>query len=616
MNRNTDYSPALAPQAHIQRSTFKGLSHSVKTSFNTGDIVPFYCEEVYPGDTFKIKSSKVVRLQTLISPMMDNLFLDTYFFFVPNRLCWEHWEQFIGGPQEEPWVPVPEYSVPQIIAPEGGFKVGSLADYLGFPVGVSKLSQSALPVRAYGKIINDWFISENLTEPYYVPVNDSNVNAIDNPHDEVNAILNASKPVKACKYPDLFTMALPAPQKGPDVQVPIARGSLFPVRTINDYNDYFKKNASGMLHEQYAINNSYPIFYGTYTSSAPGDHGNVFTQPGYLTEGVHPGGSYNARDWHGFSSDGKPVYSSIYEDKDGTEQFMFPADTIHQHYFKSVISSIDNKNNPHLITPVNLVADADFGNVFTSINSLRMAFQIQKLYERDARGGTRYVELLRSHFGVVSPDARLQRSEYLGGSRFPIKIHQVTQTSSTVGSSPLGDTAALSVTADVHSDVNKSFVEHGWIIGVMCARYEHSYQQGLNRMFSRKNRFDFYWPVLSNIGEQPVLNKEIYATGTDKDDEVFGYQEAWADLRYRTNRVCGEMRSKATNSLDYWHLADEYSSQPFLSDSWIREDSTNVDRVLAVSSSVSNQIFGDIYLDIVATRPLPLYSVPGLIDHF
>lgn len=618
MNRNTEYSPSLAPQAHIQRSTFRGLSHSVKTSFNTGDIVPFYCEEVYPGDTFKIKTSKVVRLQTLISPMMDNLFLDTYFFFVPNRLIWEHWEQFIGGSQSEdsPWVPVPEYSVPQIKAPVGGFKVGSLADYLGFPTGVSGLEASALPVRAYGKIINDWFISENLTEPYFVPVNDSNVNAVDNPPEEVNVIVNAARPVKAAKYPDLFTMALPAPQKGPDVQVPVARGSLLPVRTINDFNDYFKKNASGQLQEQYAINNSYPIFYGTYTSTDPGAHGNVFTQPGYLKEGVHPGGTFNARDWYGFSSNGNPVYSSLYEDKDGAEQSMFPPDTLHQHYSKSIISSLDNKNNPHLITPVNLVADADFGNVFSSINSLRMAFQIQKLYERDARGGTRYVELLRSHFGVVSPDARLQRAEYLGGSRFPISIHQVTQTSSTVGTSPLGDTAAMSVTADIHSDVNKSFVEHGWIIGVMCARYEHTYQQGLHRQFSRKNRFDFYWPVLSNIGEQPVLNKEIYATGTAKDNEVFGYQEAWAEMRYHTNRVCGEMRSGSNNSLDYWHLADNYTSQPYLSDAWIREDPSNVDRVLAVSSEVSNQIFGDIYLDIVASRPLPLYSVPGLIDHF
>lgn len=615
MNRNTDYSPALAPQAHIQRSSFKGLSHSVKTSFNTGDIVPFYCEEVYPGDTFKIKSSKVVRLQTLISPMMDNLFLDTYFFFVPNRLVWEHWEQFIGGPQEEPWVPVPEYSVPQIIAPEGGFKVGSLADYLGFPVGVSKLSQSALPVRAYGKIINDWFISENLTEPYYVPVNDSNVNAIVNPTDEVNVILNASKPVKACKYPDLFTMALPAPQKGPDVQVPISKDAVFPVHTIGEYNKYFQPGFSNnpTWDAQTRVNASYPLVYSTYSISSPGIGGLV--QTGNSVETGNPDPFHNTV-WTGFDPSSGSKFTNYYDDQHGTAKPVYPPKNLHDHWNDTYNSTYDNGNNPYLLTPVNLVADGSYGTVFSSINTLRMAFQIQKLYERDARGGTRYVELLRSHFGVVSPDARLQRSEYLGGSRFPIKIHQVTQTSSTVGTSPLGDTAALSVTADVHSDVNKSFVEHGWIIGVMCARYEHTYQQGLNRMFSRKNRFDFYWPVLSNIGEQPVLNKEIYATGTSKDDEVFGYQEAWADLRYRTNRVSGEMRSKAANSLDYWHLADDYNSQPYLSDSWIREDPTNVDRVLAVSSSVSNQIFGDIYLDIVATRPLPLYSIPGLIDHF
>lgn len=617
MNRNTEYSPSLAPQAHIQRSTFRGLSHSVKTSFNTGDIVPFYCEEVYPGDTFKIKSSKVVRLQTLISPMMDNLFLDTYFFFVPNRLVWEHWEQFIGGSmsEDQPWIPVPEYSVPQIKAPEGGFKVGSLADYLGFPTGVSGIEASALPVRAYGKIINDWFISENLTEPYYVPVNDSNVNAVVNPSDEVNVIVNAARPVKAAKYPDLFTMALPAPQKGPDVEVPIARGSLFPVRTINDYNDYFK-NDPGLLGPQNAINNSYPVMYGSFTTKSPGPHGNIVGQVGQFKD--------DGTIWHFWpfmqsnsSNESVPAMTSKYDDKNGASQFIFPPKTLREHWNDSFKSAYANENNPNMITPVNLVADADFGNVFSSINSLRMAFQIQKLYERDARGGSnRYVELLRSHFGVISPDARLQRAEYLGGSRFPISIHQVTQTSSTVGTSPLGDTAAMSVTADIHSDVNKSFVEHGWIIGVMCARYEHTYQQGLHRQFSRKNRFDFYWPVLSNIGEQPVLNKEIYATGTAKDNEVFGYQEAWAEMRYHTNRVCGEMRSGSNNSLDYWHLADNYTSQPYLSDAWIREDPSNVDRVLAVSSEVSNQIFGDIYLDIVASRPLPLYSVPGLIDHF
>ena len=615
MNRNTEYSPSLAPQAHIQRSTFKGLSHSVKTSFNTGDIVPFYCEEVYPGDTFKIKTSKVVRLQTLISPMMDNLFLDTYFFFVPNRLVWEHWEQFIGGSmsEDQPWIPVPEYSVPQIKAPVGGFKVGSLADYLGFPTGVANLEASALPVRAYGKIINDWFISENLTEPYYVPVNDSNVNAVDNPSDEVNVIVNAARPVKAAKYPDLFTMALPAPQKGPDVQVPIAKDAIFPVHTINDFNQYFSPGTqtNHLWDAQNVINRSYPILYGTRSTHFPGYGG--LTQCGYVTES---GDSLTNATFTGFTNNGA-IYSNVFDDKDGNIVSFMPPDTLGDHYLKSFNDAYENKNNPYLLTPVNLVADGSTGNVFSSINSLRMAFQIQKLYERDARGGSnRYVELLRSHFGVVSPDARLQRAEYLGGSRFPISIHQVTQTSSTVGTSPLGDTAAMSVTADIHSDVNKSFVEHGWIIGVMCARYEHTYQQGLHRQFSRKNRFDFYWPVLSNIGEQPVLNKEIYATGTAKDNEVFGYQEAWAEMRYHTNRVCGEMRSGSNNSLDYWHLADNYKSQPYLSDAWIREDPSNVDRVLSVSSEVSNQIFGDIYLDIVASRPLPLYSVPGLIDHF
>lgn len=266
--------------------------------------------------------------------------------------------------------------------------------------------------------------------------------------------------------------------------------------------------------------------------------------------------------------------------------------------------------------PANLWAINTGSQAAATINQLRMAFQIQKLYERDARGGTRYTEILRSHFGVVSPDARLQRPEYLGGNRIPININQVIQTSGTVeGSTPQGATSGQSLTTDRHSDFTKSFTEHGYVIGLLVARYDHTYQQGLDRLWSRKGRFDFYWPVLANIGEQAVKNKEIYAQGTDVDDEVFGYQEAWAEYRYKPNRVTGEMRSSAPASLDVWHLGDDYSALPRLSAEWIQEDAKTVDRVLAVQSSVSNQLFADLYVKNICTRPMPMYSIPGLIDH-
>ena len=266
------------------------------------------------------------------------------------------------------------------------------------------------------------------------------------------------------------------------------------------------------------------------------------------------------------------------------------------------------------VAPSNLRAYLNEDLPAASINQLRMAFQIQKLYERDARGGTRYIELIKSHFGVTSPDSRLQRPEYLGGNRVPVNVNQVVQQSES-GATPQGNPAGFSVTSDVHSDFSKSFVEHGYIIGVCVARYNHTYQQGIDRLFSRKNRFDYYFPVFANIGEQPVLNKEIYAAGNSHDDEVFGYQEAWADYRQKPNRTTGEMRSAAPTSLDVWHLGDDYASLPALSDSWIREDKSNVDRVLAVSSSVAHQLFADIYIENTTTRPMPLYSIPGLIDH-
>lgn len=550
MSRNENTRFALNPtNLDIARSTFR-RDHSVKLSFNVGDVIPFYVDEILPGDTFQVKTSMVARLQTLLTPMMDNLYLDTYFYFVPNRIIWQHWRELMGENTQSAWIPTTEYSVPQVTAPSGGWSIGSIADYMGIPTGVANLSVNALPFRAYALIMNEWFRDENLSDPLNIPVDDATL-AGSNGTNYITDVVKGGMPFKAAKFHDYFTSALPAPQKGPDVTISVSGGSNYPVRT-------FAEDVSG--------SSNVPL------------HIKTFDQMPYNVVGVNESTA--------------PEPGALW----------------------ATVSTVSGNASPFV--PTNLWAVNDGSVSATTINQLRMAFQIQKLYEKDARGGTRYIEILKSHFGVTSPDARLQRPEYLGGNRIPVNINQVVQNSATQAQgTPLGDTAAFSVTTDVHGDFIKSFVEHGFVIGIMVARYDHTYQQGLERFWSRRDRLDYYFPVFANIGEQPILNKEIYAQGTAQDNEVFGYQEAWADYRYKPSRVAGEMRSKAPTSLDVWHLADEYTTLPKLSDAWIREDKTNVDRVLAVTSSVSNQMFADLYIQCKATRPMPVYSIPGLIDH-
>lgn len=563
MSRNAESHFAVNPtRIDMSRSRFD-RSSSYKTTFNVGQIIPFYVDEVLPGDTFSIDTSKVVRMQTLLTPVMDDIFLDTYYFFVPNRLTWSHWKQFMGENTESAWIPSVEYEVPQLTAPEGGWNIGTIADYMGIPTGVSGLSVNALPFRAYALIMNEWFRDENLSDPLNISVTDATVQGV-NTGTFVTDVAKGGLPYTAAKYHDYFTSALPAPQKGPDVTIPVASGGQYPVIPLDD-NVTFQSGGVGLrlgdivTNQPFVVSNgqNFPLSYGGGTGS-----GSPLGKTGFYAG----------------SDSGAPSGASL--------------------------------------APINLWAVGDGSVQAATINQLRLAFQIQKLYERDARGGTRYIEILKSHFGVTSPDARLQRPEYLGGNRIPININQVVQSSSTDASgTPQGNTAAYSLTSDNHSDFTKSFVEHGFLIGVMVARYRHTYQQGLERFWSRKDRFDYYFPVFANIGEQAIKNKEIYAQGTEKDDEVFGYQEAWADYRYRPNRVTGEMRSSAPQSLDVWHLGDDYESLPSLSDSWIREDSKTVNRVLAVSDNVSAQLFCDIYVRNLCTRPMPLYSIPGLIDH-
>ncbi len=553
MNRNVESHFALNPtRIDMSRSTFD-RSSSVKTSFNVGDIVPFFLEEVLPGDTFNVRTSKVVRMQTLLTPMMDNVYLDTYYFFVPNRLVWNHWKEFNGENTESAWIPTTEYSVPQITAPSAGWSVGTLADYFGLPTGVGGLSVSALPFRAYALVMNEWFRDQNLQDPLVVPVDDATVVGV-NTGNFVTDCAKGGLPYIAAKYHDYFTSCLPSPQKGPDVTLSVASQGDLPIIAKSDITPVSKV----------------PVKVQQFTSSS----------------------------WNNISG------GTLGIDSIGAGSNMAVAVGTPSMTSTSIGFS-------------NLWAQNSSSAIVATINQLRMAFQIQKLYERDARGGTRYIEVLKSHFGVTSPDARLQRPEYLGGNRVPINVNQVIQQSGTGAGAdtPQGTVVGMSQTTDSNHDFMKSFTEHGYIIGVMVARYDHTYQQGIERHWSRKTRFDYYWPVFANIGEQAVLNKEIFAQGTVKDNEVFGYQEAWSDYRYKPNRVTGEMRSAYEQSLDVWHLADDYASLPSLSDSWIREDKNTVDRVLAVKSTVSDQLFADIYVSNRATRPMPMYSVPGLIDH-
>ncbi len=562
--RNMDSRFSINPQITIDRSKFNRDS-SVKTSFNVGDLIPFYIDEVLPGDTFQVRTSLVARLQPLVTAPMDNLYLDTYYFFVPNRLVWEHWRELNGENTDSAWIPQTEYQVPQITAPTGGWSIGTIADYFGIPTGVAGLSVSALPFRAYSLIVNEWFRDQNLKDPLETPKGDATVQGV-NTGNYITDCAKGGLPFKAAKLHDYFTSCLPGPQKGPDVTISLL-------------------DTTGVVYtgEPRSLGKSYPSM--SFSAFAKGSQSVGGSGIGVTPAANIPSGSYNVNS--GEISTNKAIGYNVSE--------------------VSMSSAFD-------LAPNNLYTSLDSLQV-VSINQLRTAFQLQKMYEKDARGGTRYQEMIKAHFGVSSPDARLQRPEYLGGERLPININQVVQMSGTTTESPQGTVAGQSVTSDSHGDFISSFTEHGFIIGLCVARYEHTYQQGLNRLWSKKSRTDFYLPVLANIGEQPVLNKEIFAQGTEVDNEVFGYQEAWADYRYKPSIVTGEMRSNHDKSLDSWHFADDYSSQPYLSSAWIDEDKSPVDRCLAVQSSVSNQIFADFFIQNETTRPMPVYSIPGLIDH-
>lgn len=541
---------SLVPQANIQRSSFN-RSSQYKTTMNAGFLVPVFVDEVLPADTFNMNTTMFGRLSTPLLPIMDNLYLDVQYFFVPSRLLWDNFQKF-HGEQDKPNDHT-DYTIPQLKAPAGGFAVGSLADYFGIPTGVPDIEVNALPFRAYNLIYNEWYRDQNLIDSVNVQTGDTD--DITNYHYTFNGVQEYL--LRRGKRHDYFTSCLPWAQKGEGVGLPLAAvGSV-----VSD----------GSVPTFTTGTTSYPLHVSGNKS--------------------HVTGGFN-------SSEYLMKYSATYD----TRNFVDSG---------AGVGNLKFGDNTGLKVDIS-------DSTFVSINTLREAFQIQRLLERDARGGTRYTEIIRSHFGVVSPDARLQRPEYLGGGSTRINIKQV-ENNSNVGTGELG---AFGIAADTMGRFSKSFTEHGYIIGLASIRADLTYQQGINRMWSRLTRFDFYYPALAHLGEQEVLNKEIYAQGskvldpTDGsiiDDQVFGYQERFAEYRYKPNLITGKLRSSDPQSLDVWHLSQDFGDLPKLSPEFISEQPP-IDRIVAVTNEP--HFILDCYFNLITARPMPVYSVPGYIDHF
>ena len=514
---------ASIPSINIKRSVLP-RSFEYKTTFDAGYLIPFYCKEVLPADTVKLSLSSLLRLTTPKVPFMDGLYVSFQFFFVPNRLVWDHWVNMMGE-RRNPDDSI-DFLTPTIDITNA--QNGTLTDYFGLPTNVSGTYKvSALPFRAYNLIFNEWYRDQNLQDSLPVPTGDGPDKMSD------------YKLMRRAKYHDYFTSALPAPQKGPASSISLTGNA--PI-----------------------ISEGPVLFNGVHVTSAPA---------GSLTAS---GNSVNAVNFRPNAESG--LDTRVLE----------------------------------LASTSNMYANLENVGDFT-INDLRQAWQIQKLLETDMRSGTRYTEVLRAHFSVLSPDARLQRPEYLGGFTRPIAVSPVVQTSSTDTTSPQGNLAALSATFASGRGFTKSFVEHGWIIGLMSVRSDISYQQGVHRQWTRQGRYDYYWPVFAHLGEQPVLNKEIFVQGTAEDDEPFGYQERYAEYRYDQNMITGKLRSTDPQSLDMWHLSQEFENLPTLSEQFIQENPP-LERVLAVTSEP--QFIGVISVNSQWTRAMPVYGVPGLVDHF
>ena len=537
--------------------------HQLLTTINEGDLVPIYCDEVLPGDTAKVQLNGLIRMSTPVYPVMDNAYMDTYFFFVPCRLLWEHWENMFGENDTDYWAEKTEYSTPEAEIKGNGIQNGTIGDYFGIPTKVP-LKVNALPARAYAMIYNEWFRDENLEAPIMIGYKKTDVagNSEDPETDGAKyanqpdftatvseGALYATKPAKAGKFHDYFTSCLPSPLKSEPVEISLTGNA-----PINAYSGYplTKENETDLIIR------------------------------GFSADGTSQ--KQNSLNMMVSSSGVSPVQMQ------GTK-----------------ITNTGSGNNAYL--------GADLSGVSAiSIADLRMAIALQHIFEADARNGTRYREFLSGTWGVTSPDSRLQIPEYIGGQRIAINVNQVVQTSQTdpATGQALGNTAAYSLTTCSKQMVDYAATEYGFIIGLAVVRVEHSYQQGLATKWTRGGRFTYYDPRLAALGEQPVYNREIYAQGTAEDDEIFGYQESWADYRYKPSYVTGEMRSNYQASLDAWHYADDYDALPRLSAEWIQEGTQNIDRTIAVTSAKSHQFLCDFYFAEDWYREMPIYSIPGI----
>lgn len=527
---------------------------TILTTFDAGKLIPFYVDEVLPGDTFNVDTAAIIRMTTPKYPVMDDSFIDFYYFFCPNRILWDNFKHFMGEVEETPWMPTKTYAVPQIkingneTLPMPNEK--SILDYMGVPTKVKKpFSINALPIRAYVKIWNEFFRDENVGNAATIKTDDEDVNyaMTEGPSGEVMSVtlleaVTGGAPLPVNKFHDYFTSCLPYPQRGPDVTIPLS--GLYPV----ELRDLSGQNPQGTI-----------FMNGT----------------GVMATGTIDGGGGGAATVTGATTSG---------------------------------GSTAKQGNLY----VNLAGDLTATGAQATINQLRQAISIQQYYEAMARGGSRYREQVQAIWDVIISDKTVQVPEYLGGGRYHVNINQIVQTSGqqTSSDTPIGETGAMSVTPINESSFTKSFEEHGFVIGVCCVRHNRSYQQGLERFWSRKDRLDYYVPQFANLGEQPVKKKEIMLTGDTTDDETFGYQEAWADYRMKPNRVSGLMRSNATGTLDFWHYADNYSKVPTLSQEWMAEGKAEIARTLIVQDEP--QFFGAIRVANKTTRRMPLYSVPGL----